>query len=162
MGFAHDNLRRRRLYRVAERAVGRPATRTVVRGVSRSILREAWRTVLPYEGPSLNDICSLLNAYVRLAEKHERKKKQRQPKFETLCTPEESHRKFLADLERCYGAGAQLPDAEPKFAHTPPAPAVSATPPVPPSPVPAEKKDIVAVPLVYTGGLLSLDWSRAK
>ena len=137
-------------------------TRTVLRGVSRSILREVWRTVIPYDGPSLEAICSLLSAYVRLAEKHERKRKaERQPKFETLCTPEESRRKFLADLERCYGSGAKKSDQPP--AQPPHSTNLVASPAVTAAPLATAKKDIVSVPLAYTGdGLLGLDWSHAK
>jgi hypothetical protein len=80
----------------------------VCRPSTRSVTRTTWRTVLPYNGPTMAGICRLLEAYIRLAEKHERKNKPRTrpPKWQPLLSPEESRRKFLEDMERCYGPAA--------------------------------------------------------
>jgi hypothetical protein len=163
--------RRRRLYRPAGGRLGRPITRHVPRLIRRSAIRRVWRTVIPYDGPTLNEICRLLEAYIRLANTHQ---KQRNPasgrKFQALSTPEESRRKFEADLDCCYGAAVR--EREPAASHFQPSAAATYVSPIPNPPAelsvraPAtaldQKKDIIAVPLVRAvDGTLGLDWSRA-
>ena len=180
------SLRRRRMYRNVGRSSERPVIRTVLRSCARSALRGAWRTVIPYDGPSLNDICALLSRYIRLANAYDKKWGSAPPesRFVTLCSPEESRRKFEEDLQRCYGQPGNPVETvgpsdqssrgergRPACTSQRPAenlgsspngalalaamePAVSAA---------AAKKDVIAVPLVRTSsGLLGLDWSAAR
>jgi hypothetical protein len=100
--------------RRVERSVIRCVMRPTYRPAYRCVTRRAVRTVIPYDGPDLNDICRLLEAYLRLAKAHDEKnkpKRPRKPRFTTLCTPEESRRQFEADLERAYGPAAQAAKA---------------------------------------------------
>jgi len=164
------NIRHRLITRRVERPATRIVTRCVVRTVTRSVVRQAWRTVIPYDGPSLNNICALLSAYVKMAEAHDRRRNpkprlKRKPNFEPLCSPEEHRRKFLADMERCYGTGSgtQSPgvtNEAPRYPISPPPAPTPAS--LAPDPVSTEKKDVIAVPLhIGPSGLLHLDWTRA-
>lgn len=161
------------MYRRVGRRAGRPVVRSVLRSRSRSALRDAWRTVIPYDGPSLNDICALINRYIRLANAYDKKWNPPPPKsrFKPLCSPEESRRKFEEDLQRCYGKGAEE-RGNPASGSQRPAENIIPFDKQNASPAPAaetkisastEKKDVVAVPLIRTAsGLLGLDWSAAK
>ena len=161
------------MYRRVGRRAERPVGRSVLRSRSRSVLRDAWRTVIPYDGPTLENICSLLSRYIRLANAYDKKWHPRPPasRFKPLCSPEESRRKFEEDLQRCYGKGVEergrpacdsqrpaenLGPSDKNEASLPPSnkTAISAT---------DEKKDVTAVPLVRNAdGMLTLDWSAAK
>ena len=118
--------------------------------------------------PSLRDICTLLNTYLRLRTAEE-KERQSTSRFKTFGTPEENYRRFEQDIRRAYGnhspsAGEQA--GSPVAARSPPAspPAQARVPPPPPPTRPARDKcDVMAVPLVrLPSGLMVCDWSRAR
>ena len=183
-----QNIRHRSMHRRVGRRAERPVGRSVLRSVTRSVVRDTWRAVIPYDGPSLNDICVLLSRYIRLAEAYDKKWNPPAPKsrFQPLCSPEESRRKFEEDLQRCYGKGVEKPVRPAESVGQPeqlqssaergrlacssqrPAENFGSSDKDTASPAPAistapEKKDVVAVPLIRTAsGLLGLDWSAAK
>jgi hypothetical protein len=160
-----ESIRRRPMYRRVVRRTGRSIEHKVVRSSTRSALREAWRTVIPYDGPSLNDICALLGRYIRLANAYEKKwnPAPRQSRFKPLCSAEESRRKFEEDLQRCYGQHDQFQRPAENFSSSDKdsaSPAHAHEIAISPG---SEKKDVTAVPLIRTSsGLLGLDWSAAK
>ncbi len=177
----NDFPKSRRLYRRAERSAFRPCGRSVVVSRTRSRLRSVWRTVIPYDGPSLNDICALLSGYIRLATAHEKRTRPSSAdRFQPLCSAEESRRKFEADLQRCYGTPADLGSTGgPPVSFGDPLDAMEpgvrsnqdilakqerSAAGTGKSCAPAsEKKDLVAVPLVRTAdGCLGLNWQQAR
>ena len=98
----HSSLVRRCTFEAATRQVIRRCWRSCIRFAS----REVWRIVIPYGGPSLSSICALISRYIRLTEAYHKKWNPApcKPRFQLLCSPEESRRRFEQDLERCYGS----------------------------------------------------------
>jgi len=161
-------MRRRKPIQRPVRRSCRPAGRRVLSRALRRSFRRGPRRLLKYNGPSLRDICTLLNAYLRLRTAEE-KERQSTSRFKTFGTPEENHRRFEQDIRRAYGnpspsAGEQA--GSPAAVLTPPAspPAQARVPPSPPPTRPARDKcDVMAVPLVrLPSGLMVCDWSRAR
>jgi hypothetical protein len=60
------------------------------------------RRVLKDTGPTLNDVCKAVSAYLRTAEAWD-KKWNPPSRFKTIGTPEERRRQMESDLERAYG-----------------------------------------------------------
>ena len=156
--------RRKPIQRPARRSC-HSAGRRALRSALRPPFRRGPRRLLKYNGPSLRDVCTLLNAYLRLRNADE-KERQSTSRFKTLGTPEENHRRAEEDLRRAYGNGSPSARAQasaPVAAPTPPAQALAPPPPPPPPPPARDKCDVMAVPLVHLpSGLMACDWSRAR
>ena len=96
----------RSVTRRCERRVERAAWREPWREVWRDTYDETWRRVLPSDGMTLGKICTLINAYYRMAIRYE-KKWNPPSRYKTCAPPAGETRSFQADLERIYGAGAR-------------------------------------------------------
>ena len=160
-------MRRRKPIQRPVRRSCRRASRRVLRCALRRSFRRGPRRLLKYNGPSLRDICTLLNTYLRLRTAEE-KERQSTSRFKTLGTLEENHRRFEQDIRRAYGnhspsAGEKA--GSPVAAPCPPAspPAQARVPPPPPARPARDKCDVMAVPLVrLPSSLMVCDWSRAR
>jgi hypothetical protein len=162
--------RRRLLARKAARPASRRAGRSVTRSVLRSTCRSAVRRVLPATGPTLNQICKLGEAYLRLATKYD--KKWHPPnRFKTLITDEEAKLQEENDLRRAYGKDSpfvrnHVSPEKPAAAAIPPPPVPPPAPPrlkPKPGPPPDDKHDITQVPLrILPSGFLGCDWDAVR
>jgi len=171
MGFVSP--RCRSVTRRGERRADRKVWRRAWRDVSRSSRRETWRRVLP-PGPTLRTICAMLNTYIRMRLRFE-KKWNPPSKLKTWSPPAHSDT-FEADLKRVYGdaacatqesqacpAGKEVVTAQ-EPGPAPPSPAPGQDASRHPGPDPAdEKQDLTAVPLGYSPeGLFCLRWDLVK
>jgi hypothetical protein len=151
----------------SSRSACRPAARPALRHAPRRAIRLAHRKVLKDDGPSLGDICSLLDAYIRMRKASD-KAWNPPSRFKLFGTPEERERRCREDLERIYGDKAVADQQAAVQTQAPACPAPSPPPtPIPrpaaPEPQPKVKCDVMAVPLVYSPeGFLTLDWSKAR
>jgi len=116
--------------------------------------------VLPSDGVTLGTICRLLTAYIRLAQRHE-KKRNPPSRFKT-CAPPIGSRSFKEDLERVYGTGRSPTVSAPAEESSPAAPG-NPTPQNPEPPRSDWKPDVIAVPLGFSPeGLLTVHWDQVE
>src|SRR4026208_2519433 len=107
--------------------------------------RKARRPLLKDNGPTLHQVCNAISAYIRCAQRYE-KKWNPPSRFKTIGTREERDRRMLEDLERSYGekspAARELEKAAAALAAPAAAPVTPAVPnaqPQTPDPQPPKK-----------------------
>lgn len=170
----HGGARRRLLVQPAARAAIRAAGRSALRSCLRRATRRATRHVLKDQGPTLRDVCAVIEAYLRLSKAYD-KKWHPPSRFKTLCSSEELERRTREDLERAYGDNSPFVRAPTARAAAPSASGLASEPPPPaktaaggalvaaPAPQSGPKADVTSVPIVrLPNGLLTCDWTRAR
>src|SRR4051794_16334389 len=158
------------------RSAMRTAVRSAVHSCKRSAIHRARRDVLKDRGPTLREVCALLNSAIETSEAYRKKYHPawNEGRFKMLRPPAESHQQGAIDLERIYGdntdaareieAFAAAASAQPRSQQAP-----DAAPPKPPlptattPPAPWPKSDLIAVPLMrLPSGILTCDYSKAR